>query len=239
MPPIPLPAPVMTTDRARSMSLIAVRYSTNPAVTTRLGGDRAGHWRAAQDVATARVADPDRRDVRHGRRCRRSDHAGPPRGREALRRAADRSRETHQPGAGADHPAVRAQSGPSKPRSTQQRPRKPAWRTTWHTARTSTSKPISCWRSWPAPIRNSAAFDKVLQDLIDAVSHHVEEEESKVLPGMRTGLSAERLAELGTAFAASRKEHLGDQPEDMTRDHLLPQARTRTCPAPRRSARTN
>ena len=72
---------------------------------------------------------------------------------------------------------------------------------------------------------DSAAFDKVLQDLIDAVSHHVEEEESKVLPGMRTGLSAERLAELGTAFAASRKEHLGDQPEDMTRDHLLPQAR--------------
>ncbi|HEY0619245.1 MAG TPA: hemerythrin domain-containing protein [Kribbella sp.] len=72
---------------------------------------------------------------------------------------------------------------------------------------------------------DSANFDKVLQDLIDAVSHHVEEEESKVLPGMRSNLSAERLAELGEAFAASRKEHLGEQPDDITREELLQQAR--------------
>jgi hemerythrin-like domain-containing protein len=72
---------------------------------------------------------------------------------------------------------------------------------------------------------DSANFDKVLQDLIDAVSHHVEEEETKVLPGMRSNLSAERLSELGEAFAASRKEHLGEQPEDITRQELLQQAR--------------
>jgi len=71
----------------------------------------------------------------------------------------------------------------------------------------------------------SAAFDKVLQNLIDAVSHHVDEEETKVLPGMRSNLSQERLLELGEAFAASRKEHLGDQPDDITRDELLQQAR--------------
>jgi hemerythrin-like domain-containing protein len=72
---------------------------------------------------------------------------------------------------------------------------------------------------------DSANFEKVLQDLIDAVSHHVEEEESKVLPGMRANLSTERLAELGKAFAESRKQHLGEQPGDITREELLQQAR--------------
>jgi hemerythrin-like domain-containing protein len=71
----------------------------------------------------------------------------------------------------------------------------------------------------------SADFDGVLQELIDAVSHHVEEEESKVLPGMRANLSEKRLAELADAFAASRKEHLGEQPDDITREELLQQAR--------------
>ena len=70
----------------------------------------------------------------------------------------------------------------------------------------------------------SPDFDKVLQNLIDAVSHHVEEEETKVLPGMRTGLSDERREQLGEAFVASRKQHLGEQPGDMTREQLAKQA---------------
>ncbi|MEU0090672.1 hemerythrin domain-containing protein [Kribbella sp. NPDC006257] len=70
----------------------------------------------------------------------------------------------------------------------------------------------------------SADFDKALQNLIDAVSHHVEEEETKVLPGMRANLSDERRSELGEAFAASRKEHLGEQPGDMTKEQLAQQA---------------
>ncbi|MFC9690897.1 hemerythrin domain-containing protein [Kribbella sp. NPDC056951] len=70
----------------------------------------------------------------------------------------------------------------------------------------------------------SADFDTVLQNLVDAVTHHVEEEETKVLPGMRSNLSDQRRAELGDAFAASRKEHLGEQPGDMTRDQLAQQA---------------
>ncbi|GAB3932837.1 hypothetical protein GCM10029976_039360 [Kribbella albertanoniae] len=70
----------------------------------------------------------------------------------------------------------------------------------------------------------SAQFDTVLQNLIDAVTHHVEEEETKVLPGMRSNLSEQRRAELGDAFVASRKEHLGEQPGDMTRDQLAQQA---------------
>jgi hemerythrin superfamily protein len=71
----------------------------------------------------------------------------------------------------------------------------------------------------------SSAFDDMLKDLVDAVTHHVEEEESKVLPGMRDRLSESRLAELGEAFAAARRQHLGEQPEDTTREDLLQQAR--------------
>ncbi|WP_112249264.1 hemerythrin domain-containing protein [Kribbella monticola] len=71
----------------------------------------------------------------------------------------------------------------------------------------------------------SADFDQALQKVIDAVSHHVEEEETKVLPGMRANLSDERRQQLGEAFAAARKEHLGDQPDDITREQLLQQAR--------------
>lgn len=71
----------------------------------------------------------------------------------------------------------------------------------------------------------SEEFDKALQNLVDAVSHHVEEEETKVLPGMRSTLSDERRTELGEAFVASRKQHLGEQPGDMTREALAQQAK--------------
>ena len=71
---------------------------------------------------------------------------------------------------------------------------------------------------------DSADFDKALQNLVDAVTHHVEEEETKVLPGMRSNLSDQRRAELGEAFVASRKQHLGEQPGDMTREQLAQQA---------------
>ena len=70
-----------------------------------------------------------------------------------------------------------------------------------------------------------AGFESALQELIDAVKHHVEEEESSVLPGLRQKLSAERLAELGEAFAEQRAEHLGDEPGEATREELLQQAK--------------
>ncbi|MEU5153128.1 hemerythrin domain-containing protein [Glycomyces sp. NPDC021274] len=71
----------------------------------------------------------------------------------------------------------------------------------------------------------SPEFDTVLQELVDAVTHHVEEEESNVLPGMQTGLDDTRRLELGTAFAASRAAHLGDQPGMASRKELEMQAR--------------
>jgi hemerythrin superfamily protein len=71
----------------------------------------------------------------------------------------------------------------------------------------------------------SSKFDEILDELVEAVTHHVEEEESTVLPGMRERLDEERLAELGAAFAASRAEHLGDRPGDASREELVAQAR--------------
>ena len=71
---------------------------------------------------------------------------------------------------------------------------------------------------------DSPDFPKALQELIDAVKHHVEEEESTVLPGMREHLDAARLDELGQAFLACRAEHLGDMPEDITKAQLEQQA---------------
>ena len=71
---------------------------------------------------------------------------------------------------------------------------------------------------------DSAEFTGKLQDLIDAVTHHVEEEETSVLPGMREKLAATRLDELGRAFLDSRAQHLGDLPADITKAELETQA---------------
>jgi hypothetical protein len=70
----------------------------------------------------------------------------------------------------------------------------------------------------------SAEFDSALAEVVEAISHHVEEEEAKVLPGMREGLTVERLQELAESFAESRRQHLGDEPEDITKDELEQQA---------------
>ena len=72
---------------------------------------------------------------------------------------------------------------------------------------------------------HSAAFEQILEKVTDAVKHHVEEEESSVLPGMRSKLSDDRRSQLGKAFAASRTAHLGEQPGQATRDELYQQAK--------------
>ena len=77
---------------------------------------------------------------------------------------------------------------------------------------------------------DSPDFPEALQQLIDAVKHHVEEEESTVLPHMRENLDDGRLDELGQAFLASRAEHLGDMPEDITKEQLEQQAANADVP---------
>jgi hemerythrin superfamily protein len=71
---------------------------------------------------------------------------------------------------------------------------------------------------------NSADFAALLKDLIDAVKHHVNEEEETVLPGMRVHIDESRRVELGQAFLAARAQHLGEQPADITKAELEQQA---------------
>jgi hemerythrin superfamily protein len=71
----------------------------------------------------------------------------------------------------------------------------------------------------------SARFDEVLTKVVESVTHHVEEEESNVLPGMRKRMDAARLGDLGKAFATSRARHLGDWPGEASRAELQTQAR--------------
>jgi hypothetical protein len=65
----------------------------------------------------------------------------------------------------------------------------------------------------------------VLDELIEAVTHHLEEEEESVLPHMRERMSEDDLSDLAEKFLAARAEHLGDQPDDMTKGQLEQQAR--------------
>ncbi|MEU3627901.1 hemerythrin [Amycolatopsis coloradensis] len=71
----------------------------------------------------------------------------------------------------------------------------------------------------------SKQFEKVLSDLVEAVTHHVKEEESTILPKMRRELDEPRRRELGDAFVAGRTLHLGDRPGEATKEELLTQAR--------------
>jgi hemerythrin superfamily protein len=72
---------------------------------------------------------------------------------------------------------------------------------------------------------DSEEFGEVLEELIEAVTHHLEEEEEDVLPHLRQRMSETELTELAERFLAARAEHLGDQPDDMTRSQLEQQAR--------------
>jgi transcription termination factor NusB len=70
----------------------------------------------------------------------------------------------------------------------------------------------------------SQEFSEVLEELIEGVTHHMEEEEETVLPHMRERMDAETLSKLGERFLAARAEHLGDQPDDITKEQLEQQA---------------
>jgi hemerythrin superfamily protein len=71
----------------------------------------------------------------------------------------------------------------------------------------------------------STSYDELLAKVVEAVTHHVQEEESTVLPGMRSRLDEGRRAELAEAFAASRAQHLGERPGEASKQELLQQAR--------------
>ncbi|MEU9029423.1 hemerythrin domain-containing protein [Streptomyces sp. NPDC048383] len=54
----------------------------------------------------------------------------------------------------------------------------------------------------------SDEWDSKLEDLVKAVSHHLDEEERTILNGARENVPDERRAELGAAFLEERARHL-------------------------------
>lgn len=70
----------------------------------------------------------------------------------------------------------------------------------------------------------SDTFDRLLKKLVDAVSHHIEEEESDVLPALDK-LPEQVQSALSSAFLRVRAEHLMAGTTSMTRSELETQAR--------------
>jgi hemerythrin superfamily protein len=79
---------------------------------------------------------------------------------------------------------------------------------------------------------DSAEFEQNLNKLIDAVLHHMQEEESSALPALRDGADSRRLAALADAFVTRRGEELLGGPSsrqvggsELTRAKLYEKAR--------------
>ncbi|GIJ47538.1 hypothetical protein Val02_44240 [Virgisporangium aliadipatigenens] len=87
---------------------------------------------------------------------------------------------------------------------------------------------------------SSKEFDKALKEFVDAVKHHVEEEESDILPNLEDAVDPEKLEQLGAEFERRRIEvldELGVQdsgtPDDlssMTRAELYEEAKKADIP---------
>lgn len=93
---------------------------------------------------------------------------------------------------------------------------------------------------------SSAAFDSALEEFVAAVKHHVEEEETEILPALAESVDPARLRQLGDAFEERRlavlAEHgitgLGrDEPngsqasgEELSRDELYERAKRAEVP---------
>ncbi|MDR7325325.1 MULTISPECIES: hemerythrin domain-containing protein [Catenuloplanes] len=57
---------------------------------------------------------------------------------------------------------------------------------------------------------DSPDFDDALQEFLEAVRHHVNEEENEILPALADAVDDAELARLGEAFEAKRREELRD-----------------------------
>ncbi|MEV0645633.1 hemerythrin domain-containing protein [Phytomonospora sp. NPDC050363] len=72
------------------------------------------------------------------------------------------------------------------------------------------------------------AFADACKEFIHAVTHHVEEEETEILPALREETPAAKLDELGAAFEERRLSELAGTPyfdQNVTKDDLYNQAR--------------
>jgi hemerythrin superfamily protein len=66
---------------------------------------------------------------------------------------------------------------------------------------------------------DSPQFDQVFAEFVQAVKHHVEEEESKVLPALREAVDSATLEQLGAAFTTARMQELRKAGFDEEAEH--------------------
>ncbi|NRQ35331.1 hemerythrin domain-containing protein [Nonomuraea sp. NN258] len=74
------------------------------------------------------------------------------------------------------------------------------------------------------------AFDETLDKLIESVGHHVEEEETKLLPELAKAVGEKGLRELGEAFAERRAEELRALVPQQSKAELYEQAKRADIP---------
>ncbi|WP_067180151.1 hemerythrin domain-containing protein [Microtetraspora niveoalba] len=69
-------------------------------------------------------------------------------------------------------------------------------------------------------------FDGPFQELVGAITHHVEEEESEVLPALAKALPPRRLAEMGREFSERKARELSGptRPAGRSKEELLQEA---------------
>jgi len=70
-------------------------------------------------------------------------------------------------------------------------------------------------------------FLGTLEGLVKAVSHHVEEEESEILPAMAKAIPSDKLVKLGRVFSQAKADELATPPKPVgrTKEELLEQAK--------------
>ncbi|GAA3465823.1 hemerythrin domain-containing protein [Nonomuraea roseola] len=74
-------------------------------------------------------------------------------------------------------------------------------------------------------------FSETLVKLVESVKHHVEEEESEILPALRESLSQKQLEQLGKAFKERREsELLALRPPAPSKEELYKQAQEADIP---------
>jgi hemerythrin superfamily protein len=80
----------------------------------------------------------------------------------------------------------------------------------------------------------SPDFDAVLEEFVAAVKHHVEEEETKILPALAESVDRAKLDELGAAFEERRtavlQEHGIGAESELNRDELYEKAKEADVP---------
>lgn len=82
---------------------------------------------------------------------------------------------------------------------------------------------------------DTAHFDEAFAAFVDAVKHHVEEEETEVLPELRSAVDEQGLRRIAVAFEEVRRGLLGaaagaDSSADATRDELYERAKKAGIP---------